>query len=315
MVKVNRNINLNEYGNCQSGVVLIVVLLLLVILSSIAMLAIKEYNTGLRVTTAMQADKLMFQANDVAFVKLQTQLTQGVDEILPFLLSNKVKEGHIIIICMQSNNTPFSLNRMTHKQADGGVIQTASVANGYCDVTNSGDYHNAGRVVTQMSLFIKRKTMVNNSAITGSFIKSTNTDINTSTNISKPLTSCLDIDVKMTSIMPIVSSASNTKINACLQQNAKFINVNSQSLPVSESDQHCLANSATSFMSHQQTYRVVKKEAAYANINRNSNLHVNLDLTNETSEQISCLNRADNLMNDEQNMAILPTNWSQLLPN
>lgn len=315
MVKVNRNINLYVYENRQSGVVLIVVLLLLVILSSIAMLAIKESNTGLKVTTAMQADKLMFQANDAAFVKLQTQLTQGVDEILPFLLSNKVKEGHIIIICMQSNNTPFSLNRMTHKQADGGVIQTASVANGYCDVTNSGDYHNAGRVVTQMSLLVKRKTMVNHSAITGSVIKSTNTDINTSTNISKPMTSCLDIDIKMTSIMPIVSSASNTKINGCLQKNTQFINEKSQFLPFSASDQQCLANSATSFMSHQQTFRVIKKEAVNANINQHSNLHVNLDLTNETSEQISCLNRADNLMNDEQNMAILPTNWSQLLPN
>lgn len=313
MVKVNRNINLYVYGNRQSGVVLIVVLLLLVILSSIAMLAIKESNTGLKVTTAMQANKLMFQANDAAFVKLQTQLTQGVDEILPFLLSNKVKEGHIIIICMQSNNTPFSLNRMTHKQADGGIVQTASVANGYCDVTNSGDYHNAGRVVTQMSLLVKRKTMVNNSAITGSFIKSTNT--NTSTNISKLMTSCLDIDVKMTSIMPIVSNASNTKINACLQKNAQFINANSPSLPASASDQKCLANSATSFMSHQQTFRVVKKEAAYANINQNSNLHVNLDLTNETSEQISCLNSADNLMQEGKNMAILPTNWLQLLPN
>lgn len=293
----------HQFVGHQSGMVLIVVLLLLVVLSSIALLAIKESHTGLKVTTAMQADTLLFQANDTAFFAIERQLTQTNNNsgLLPFLLSDTVAEGEQIIMCMRDDNRPFSVNNMTHRLATGGVYVSSS-ANGFCDVTRSSDYHNAGRVITQMHLTVMHKPNLQTPSNQVSS-ETTSGMISTDSVLSQDnsnIISCLDIAVQMTSIIPITSVGSDVQINACLQQETQSVMVSSSLQSDEKTVVQCLADNSVFFMSHQQNYQVMTLDASYPLIE--NSLHAN------------CLAQVNEQADNHKTLAIIPTAWRQIMP-
>lgn len=211
-------------GNGEKGVVLIVVLMVMLIVSVLGVMAYKRSTTDLRLATASQITQLMFQANDSAFSKVEKEdrlkrqnnaTTGGLNTLQGYMTrSGQQYVNAEVTFCVRPRGTwLFNLNQITEKNAEGNELN--GIANGYCNVNNTADYINQGRVMTQMTFF-KTQEVTDSTPLGGESLGSSSNDLLNSTGVNDP--ACTYFTGYAVSLVPSYSTASASDINTCLKK-------------------------------------------------------------------------------------------------
>lgn len=139
----------------QQGIAIIVVLLVLLLITLIGTLAVRQSTTDLRLSTSAQVEKLLFQSNDAAFMKVEKEdrilgARRGSAETLKGYMSSSQRDGHEVSFCVRPRSDRlFSVLEISERNRNGERLN--GVGNGYCDPSDSEDYVSEGRVITQMT--------------------------------------------------------------------------------------------------------------------------------------------------------------------
>lgn len=208
--------------NPQSGVALIVVLFILILIMVIGAVAIRSSTTDLKVSTAAQVNKLLFQANDAAFMKVEKEdrilsTRRGRIDTLKGYMSSPQRLGHEVNFCVRPRSDRlFSITEMSERNADGNLL-AGSNNKGYCDPSEPNDFVSEGRVITQMT-FVRPQDnddgRVFNREVVGTFSGDFTKPENTG---SSPI-ECTKFVGYVTSIIPSLSTATSSQILNCLKK-------------------------------------------------------------------------------------------------
>ena len=250
---VNRS-NLATINN-QSGAVLIVVLFTLILIMIVGAIAIKQSTTDLKVATADQVNKLLFQANDAALMKVEkedrilSERRESVDTLKGYMSSSQ-REGHEVSFCVRPRSAKlFSILEISERNKSNELLSSRN--NGYCNPQASDDYVSEGRVMTQMT-FVRPITVKDESV----FYKEVEGTL--SNDFEKPETGgnvtieCTTFIGYVTSIIPALSRAplggaadkGTITVAGCLKQPRRGIN----------NVDKCLTDLGVPFQTQQQTY-------------------------------------------------------------
>ena len=125
---VNRS-NLPTAINNQSGAVLIVVLFTLILIMIVGAIAIKQSTTDLKVATADQVNKLLFQANDAALMKVEKEdrilsdRRESMDTLKGYMSSSQ-REGHEVSFCVRPRSTKlFSILEISERNKNDELLK------------------------------------------------------------------------------------------------------------------------------------------------------------------------------------------------
>lgn len=237
----------------QSGAVLIVVLIVLVLILIVGAIAVRQSTTDLKVATADQVNKLLFQANDAAFLKVEKEdrilsaASRDKNDTLKGYISSSAREGHKISFCVRPRSTKlFSILEISELNRNDALLTAKS--NGYCNPSNDNDYVSEGRVITQMT-FIRPK-------IEGIFTEegsgSSSNDVEPATTGVNTAIGCTTFIGYVTSVIPALSSAplgdassnDTTSIAGCFKQLRTGTNTVDT----------CLSALGVAYQTQQQTY-------------------------------------------------------------
>ena len=212
----------------QEGVALIVVLLVLVLIIIAGAIAVRQSTTDLKIATADQVNKLLFQANDAAFMKVEKEdrilssSRENVD-VLKGYMSNSERAGHEVSLCVRPRSTRlFSILEISELNEDGDLL--LNKANGYCDPSNDDDYVSEGRVITQLSFV---RPAENTSGVFGNEgVNNSSNDTNNGSSGNQSMLGCTTFQGYATSIIPALSNATlgnerstgTDSIAGCLKQ-------------------------------------------------------------------------------------------------
>lgn len=206
----------------QQGFALIVVVVLLLVISVLGVIALKRSSTDLQMATAAQIAKLTFQANNVAFSKLEQEsrghqaIQMGRRDTLLGYMSRPGEQyvGAEVVLCVrQDADKLFRLDKITEKNAQGAVIASTG-NNGFCDVTNDSHYVSEGRIVTQMT-FRKTAEQSQNQAFGGEAVGTSSNDFISTAEATESL--CSFFDAHAVSLLPKYGTARPAQTNACLK--------------------------------------------------------------------------------------------------
>lgn len=198
--------------NLQNGSTLVVILVLLVIITLIGTMAIRQSLTALNIATNSQAQSLLIQSSDTAFFRVENatelarnMLTQGMFGYIK-AESNKGKE---LVFCFRPklNSALFDISNASVISWYSGTAPTNDElgTDGYCNITNSNSYtSNRKAVVTQISV------KVADSSGTPFQFTQRGTDSE-----SAKISELQRIVVYSTSVIPGLSTASDSAVNAC----------------------------------------------------------------------------------------------------
>ena len=211
----------------QSGVALIVVLLVLILIMIVGAVAVRQSTTDLKVATADQVNKLLFQANDAALLKVEKEdrilsaASRAKNDTLKGYISSSEREGHKISFCVRPRSTKlFSILEISELNESNALLTDKD--NGYCNPDNSNDYVSEGRVITQMTFVRPESSGIFSQEGSG-----------TSSNNVEPATTgvnaaigCTTFIGYVTSVIPALSSAplgnansnDTTSIAGCFKQ-------------------------------------------------------------------------------------------------
>lgn len=241
--------------NNQSGAVLIVVLFTLILIMVVGAIAIKQSTTDLKVATADQVNKLLFQANDAALMKVEKEdrilsdRRESVDTLKGYMSSSQ-REGHEVSFCVRPRSSKlFSILEISELNKSNELLTSRN--NGYCNPQASDDYVSEGRVITQMT-FVRPVTVDDE----GVFYKEVEGTL--SNDFEKPETGgnvtieCTSFIGYVTSVIPALSraplgSAADTGTNTvagCLKKPRRGAN----------NVDKCLTDLGVPFQTQQQTY-------------------------------------------------------------
>lgn len=253
-LSVNRS-NIPPTINNQSGAVLIVVLFTLILIMIVGAIAIKQSTTDLKVATADQVSKLLFQANDAALMKVEKEdrilsdRRENVDTLKGYMSSSQ-REGHEVSFCVRPRSTKlFSILEISERNKSNEILTSRN--NGYCNPQASDDYVSEGRVITQMT-FVRPVTVKDE----GVFYKEVEGTL--SNDFEKPETGgnvtieCTTFIGYVTSVIPALSraplgSAADTGANTvagCLKKPRRG----------TDNVDKCLTDLGVPFQTQQQTY-------------------------------------------------------------
>ena len=242
----------------QSGAVLIVVLLTLVLIILVGTIAVKRSTTDLRVATADQVNKLLFQANDAALMKVEKEdrvLSSGGESVdtLKGYMSSSQREGHEVSFCVRPRSTRlFSILEISERNENNGLLSDNN--NGYCNPDESDDYVSEGRVMTQMT-FVRPMTTDTTTVFGQEVVGTISNDFETPESVGSPTIECTTFVGYVTSVMPVLSQAplgdasssdsEKTSIAGCLKQ---------PRTDSSDTVDSCLTALSVPFQTQQQTY-------------------------------------------------------------
>lgn len=239
----------------QSGAVLIVVLFTLILIMIVGAIAVRQSTTDLKVATADQVNKLLFQANDAALMKVEKEdrilsdRRESVDTLKGYMSSSQ-REGHQVNFCVRPRSTKlFSILEISELNKSNDLL--ANRNNGYCNPKDSDDYVSEGRVMTQMT-FVRPLAKDDE----GIFYKEVEGTL--SNDFEKPETGsnvtieCTTFVGYVTSVIPALSKAplgdasstDTTSIAGCLKKPRKGV----------DTVDSCLTALGVPFQTQQQTY-------------------------------------------------------------
>lgn len=144
----------------QSGSALLVTLFVLLLIAMVSVMAIRRGSSDLKMSTAAQVDKLVFQANDFAINKFEKEGATSnfgrIDNVMGYLLlSDEDPVGREVTFCIkQSNNRFFNVAAITERNITNGYIKNKNT--GFCDATSDGFTSKRKVMMTQMTLAEKQ---------------------------------------------------------------------------------------------------------------------------------------------------------------
>lgn len=237
----------------QSGAVLIVVLLTLVLIMIVGAIAVRQSTTDLKVATADQVNKLLFQANDAALLKVEKEdrilsaASREKNDTLKGYISSSAREGHKVSFCVRPRSTKlFSILEISEVDQNNALLTAKN--NGYCNPSDSNDYVSEGRVITQMT-FVRPESK-------GIFSEEGS---GTSSNDAEPATTgvnaavgCTTFVGYVTSVIPALSSAPLGDVDS--NDTASIAGCFKQPRTGANTVDSCLAALSVPYQTQQQTY-------------------------------------------------------------
>ncbi len=245
----------------QQGSTIVVVMVVVILLTIIGAMAMRGGMFGLRIATNSQANNIMDQNNDASFYYIENldfiknQLIGMGLFGFPKMADNRNKE---LVLCYRGSSTKFyqlgkasliyselSKNDENVPEDKLRVEHVGGVSNmGFCQSNNSKSDYVSGRgaAMTQISVRISGYSEDEPFA---------HYQIGTDAETGK-LEDTLRVIVTSTTVMPVLSSATNATINACMQ-NLSYIDDSSSDLQtVSE----CLSSESIPFKTQVAEYNL-----------------------------------------------------------
>ncbi|MEH6667656.1 MAG: hypothetical protein V7689_07850, partial [Psychrobacter sp.] len=115
--------------------------------------------------TADQVNKLLFQANDAALLKVEKEdrilsaASREKNDTLKGYMSSGEREGHKVSFCVRPRSTKlFSILEISEVDRNNALLTSKN--NGYCNPDDSNDYVSEGRVITQMTFVRPESTSI-----------------------------------------------------------------------------------------------------------------------------------------------------------
>lgn len=206
----------------QQGATLIVVLILLVVITIIGTLAVRNSLTALNIATNSQAQQLLVQNSDSAIFNVEDPrfLVRNLAyDGLFGLIKSDANKGKELVFCYKGVQSQFfNLSQASLMQWVSGTSPSGTELgpDGYCKLGGSANFFTSGRkaVMTQVSLKVNTNTADIVAGIDNPFSfmqQGTDTE-------SAKIDKSEKIFVIATSIMPTLSTASDTEINNCFSK-------------------------------------------------------------------------------------------------
>lgn len=239
--------------NKQSGAALIVVLLVLVLILIVGAIAVRQSTTDLKVATADQVNKLLFQANDAALLKVEKEdrilsaASREKSDTLKGYMSGSEREGHKISFCVRPRSTKlFSILEISEVNQNDALLTAKS--NGYCNPSDSNDYVSEGRVITQMTFVRPESAGILSQEGSGT----SSNDVEPATTGVNAAIGCTTFIGYVTSVIPALSNAplGNARSNDTTSIAGCFREPRTGSNTVDS----CLTALSVPYQTQQQTY-------------------------------------------------------------
>lgn len=234
-------------AHSQSGAVLIVVLFVLILIMIVGTIAVRQSTTDLKVATADQVNKLLFQANDAALMKVEKEdrilsERRGNVDTLKGYMSSSQREGHQVSFCVRPRSTRlFSILEISELNKKSKLLTNRN--NGYCDPSDDNDYVSEGRVMTQMT-FVRPATTGDEGILNREVVGTFSNNFDKPENGDNTTIECTTFVGYVTSVIPVLSQEPMSAIESCLKK------------PRTGSDtvDSCLTALSVPFQTQQQTY-------------------------------------------------------------
>lgn len=200
----------------QTGATLIVVLILLLVITVIGTMAIRGSLTTLNIATNSQAQQLLVQNSDAAIFNVENpsliERNTAYDGLFG-LVKTDVNKGKELVFCYKGTATDFyNFSRASFMQWVSGTAPDNGELglDGYCKLDSSDNFFTSGRkaVMTQVSIKVNTDTSSNLDRAFEHMQRGTDTE-------SAKIDKSEKMLVTATSIVPSMSTASDTDINAC----------------------------------------------------------------------------------------------------
>ena len=244
-------LSISSYG--QSGAVLIVVLLVLILIMIVGAIAVRQSTTDLKVATADQVNKLLFQANDAALLKVEKEDrilsadSREKNDTLKGYMSSSEREGHKVSFCVRPRSTKlFSILEISEVNRNDALLTAKN--NGYCNPEDSNDYVSEGRVITQMTFVRPESTGILSQEGSGT----SSNDVEPATTGVNAAIGCTTFIGYVTSVIPALSNASLG--NASSSGTSSIAGCFKQSRIGTNTVDSCLTALSVPYQTQQQTY-------------------------------------------------------------
>ncbi|MBI0426016.1 PilX N-terminal domain-containing pilus assembly protein [Psychrobacter sp. NG27] len=241
----------NSYN--QSGAVLIVVLLVLILIMIVGAIAVRQSTTDLKVATADQVNKLLFQANDAALLKVEKEDrilsadSREKNDTLKGYMSSSEREGHKVSFCVRPRSTKlFSILEISEVNRNDALLTAKN--NGYCNPEDSNDYVSEGRVITQMTFVRPESTGILSQEGSGT----SSNDVEPATTGVNAAIGCTTFIGYVTSVIPALSNASLGDANS--SGTSSIAGCFKQSRTGTNTVDSCLTALSVPYQTQQQTY-------------------------------------------------------------
>lgn len=205
----------------QSGAVLIVVLLVLVLIMIVGVIAVRQSTTDLKVATADQVNKLLFQANDAALMKVEKEdrilsaRRESADTLKGYMSSSQ-REGHQVSFCVRPRSSKlFSILEISERNKNNALLTNRN--SGYCDPSDDNDYVSEGRVITQMT-FVRPIATDDEGILNREVVGTFSDNFDKPENGSNTTIECTTFVGYVTSIIPALSQEPMSSIASCLKK-------------------------------------------------------------------------------------------------
>jgi len=237
----------------ESGAVLIVVLLVLILIMIVGAIAVRQSTTDLKVATADQVNKLLFQANDAALLKVEKEdrilsaASREKNDTLKGYMSSGEREGHKVSFCVRPRSTKlFSILEISEVDRNNALLTSKN--NGYCNPDDSNDYVSEGRVITQMTFVRPESTSIFSQEGSGT----SSNDVEPSTTGVNAAIGCTTFIGYVTSVIPALSSAPLG--NAASKDTTSIAGCFKQPRTGTDTVDSCLTALSVPYQTQQQTY-------------------------------------------------------------
>lgn len=200
----------------QTGATLIVVLILLLVITVIGTMAIRGSLTTLNIATNSQAQQLLVQNSDSAIFNVENpsliERNTAYDGLFG-LVKTDVNKGKELVFCYKGTATDFyNFSRASFMQWVSGTAPDNGELglDGYCKLDSSDNFFTSGRKAVMTQVSIKVNTDTSSNLVRAFEHMQRGTDVE-----SAKIDKSEKILVTAISIVPSMSTASDTAINAC----------------------------------------------------------------------------------------------------
>ncbi len=240
----------------QQGSTIIVVMVVVILLTIIGAMAMRGGMFGLRIATNSQANNIMDQNNDASFYYIEnldfikSQLVGTGLLGFPKMESNRNKE---LVLCYRGSSSKFyQLGKasLIYSELDGTTEKVklehigGSSNMGFCQVDSSKSNFVSGRGAAMTQIAVRVAGYSEDDAFA-------HYQIGTDAETGK-LEDTLRVIVTSTTVMPVLSSATNATINACMQNLSYIDDLDSDLQTVSE----CLSGKNIPFKTQVAEYNL-----------------------------------------------------------
>jgi len=214
----------------QRGATLIVVMIMLLAITVIGTLAIKKGMISLNVATNSQAQQLLMQNSDAAFfnVEREANLIQSLSSSGMFgYINGAVNKDKELVFCFMGEEADFfDINRaslMVWQSGDAPINNTLGT-DGYCSVSaTTSNFFTSGRRAVMTQISVKFSSQSDSDPFYGMQYGTDEKGVKFEKN--KP------VKVFAVSIMPTLTTAKATDIDACLNLHMSEVTIPSGVTP------------------------------------------------------------------------------------